>query len=121
MTVCNKLNPMNCTEMTIFYFLVSNVTKMCLEKSSSTMKNDEQELTKSVTERFLTTLNIPTCKCSTTKLQTTNTNLKHSFMDDNITCMSLENDSSISSSSTSKKKKRNPTSIKRIVPFLLMF
>ncbi|CAF2467940.1 unnamed protein product [Rotaria sp. Silwood2] len=89
----------------------NDINEKCLEKSSLTM-NDEYELTKSETERFLTKLNIPTCKCSTKKLKTLNTNIKHSSMDDNITRISLDNDSSICSSSLSNKKKIKQTSIK---------
>ncbi|CAF0938254.1 unnamed protein product [Rotaria sp. Silwood1] len=94
----------------------NNINEIYLEKSSLPM-NDEYELTKSETERFLTKLNIPTCKCSTTKLQTINTNIKHSSIDDNITCISIDNDSLIgsASSSISNKKKTKQTSIKCIV------
>ena len=91
---------------------------MCVEKSGLTMKV-KHELTKSETERFLTTLNIPTCKCSTIKQQPINTNAKHSSLDDSITCISFDNDSSINSfSSASHKKKTKSISIKRIVTFI---
>jgi predicted metal-dependent HD superfamily phosphohydrolase len=99
-------------------FLVSNtkpntdVDEICLDKS-----NDKHELTASQTERFLTSLNIPTCKCSTKKLKPTNTN--HLSVDDNTACISLGNDLSINSfSSALNKKKRKPISIKRIVTFI---
>ncbi|CAF4133109.1 unnamed protein product, partial [Rotaria sordida] len=89
--------------------LNNNRNEIYLEKSSLIM-NNEYDLTKSETERFLTKLNIPTCKCSTTKLKTINTNIKYSSIDDddNIIRISLDNDSS----SSSNKKKTNATSIK---------
>ncbi len=95
--------------------LHNDTNEKCLEKISVN-GNDEHDLTKSETERFLTTLNIPTCKCSTKKLRTINTNVEHSSVDDSITCISLDNDSSIGSSL--HKKKTKPTSIKCIIIFI---
>lgn len=97
--------------------LNDDTNEICLEKSSLN-KNNENDLTKSETERFLTTFNIPTCKCSTKKLQTKNTNVKHLSIDDNITCISLNNDSSIGLFPSSlNKKKTKQISIKGIVIF----
>jgi len=103
------------------YFLACSIkldndtNEKCLEKISIN-GNDEHDLTKSETERFLTTLNIPTCKCSTKKLQTINTNVEHQSIDDSITCISFDNDSSIGSSL--HKNKTKPTSIKCIIIFI---
>ncbi|CAF4285808.1 unnamed protein product, partial [Rotaria magnacalcarata] len=63
------------------------------------------------TERFLTKLSIPTCKCSTTKLQT----VKSTPVDDGITCISFDNDSTTCLSSN--KNETIQKSIKRIVTF----
>lgn len=104
--------------MAYSYFLGCNIkldndtNEKYLEKTSVNV-NDEYDLTKSETERFLTTFNIPTCKCSTKKLQTINTNVEHSSVDDSITCISFDNDSSICSSL--HKKKTKPISIKCII------
>ncbi len=98
------------------YFLERNAqfnndtNEICSEKSSL----DQNDLTKSETERFLTSLHLPTCKCSTMELQTRNTNAKQPSIDDNITCISFDNDSS---SSSFNKKKTKQTSIKCIVLF----
>jgi hypothetical protein len=92
-----------------------DMNNICLEKSFLTTN----ELTKSITERFLTTLNIPTCKCSTEKLHATNTNVKYSSMNDNITCISLDDNSSIPSSPLSlDKKKIKQTLIKCMIIFI---
>ena len=95
--------------------LNSDINKKCVEKSSLTM-DDEHKLTKSELEKFLTKLSMPTCKCSTTRQQTTRTHIKSSSMDDNITCISLDNHSSLCSLSTQKKMKQ--TTIKCIVIFI---
>ncbi|CAF3287470.1 unnamed protein product [Rotaria socialis] len=87
-----------------------NTKEIDLEKLSLNI-NDEYELTKSQTERFLTKLSIKTCKCSTTKLQT----VKSSPVDDSITCISFDNDSSACLSSN--KNETTQKSIKRIVTF----
>lgn len=91
-----------------FIFLACNIKlNKDIEESDLTI-NIKHQLTKSETERFLTTLNIPTCKCSTIKQKPINTNI-----DDTITCISIDNNSS---SSTEKKIK--PISIKRIITFI---
>ncbi|UJR30788.1 hypothetical protein I4U23_018308 [Adineta vaga] len=62
------------------------------ENNISSIKHNEYEITKSMTERLLTTLNLPTCKCSTT-----NRSLKHSLID---------SDSSINAASNTKRMKQ---------------
>jgi hypothetical protein len=115
---------MSSHEKTELLFLACNIKQntdmnnICLEKSFLTIDN-KHELTKSITERFLTTLNIPTCKCSTEKLHAMNTNVKYSSMNDNITCISLDDNSSITSSPLSlDKKKIKQTSIKCMIIFI---
>lgn len=78
--------------MKLLFFLVCN---------SDLLNNDQSNLTKSETEQFLTIFNIPTCKCST--------NIQNLPVDDSITCISLDHDSSLD------KKKRKQTPIKCIV------
>ncbi len=77
-----------------------------LECKSSLNQNDEHDLTKSETERFLTSLNLSTCKCFNTKLPTIKTNAKHSLTNDD------DNDLSVTSLN---KKKIKRTTIKRMI------
>ena len=69
--------------------------------------NDEYELTKSETERFLISLNLPTCQCMNLKQQTTDTTAKHSSIDD--TSMNISMDDSFSQPLNKKKNKPTPT------------
>lgn len=80
---------------------------MFFETESIIKANDEYELTKSETERFLISLNLPTCQCMNLKQRTTDTTAKHSSFDD--TSMNISMNDSFSQPLNKKKNKPTPT------------
>ena len=89
---------MNGCEIHVLFFSIESNIKV----------NNEYDLTKSETERFLLSLEQPTCKCLDMEQRPVDTVTKQSSMDDSRTNISINN----SFSQLLTKKKTKPNTIK---------